>query len=127
MASDHPGAKLDYDKELDALVVSVKGERTLALANALMGEIMARLRSHATNRLLFDVRQASYPGDLQDSIDAFLEISRPAEGLQIALVFDPAQRETGVIMQTTGSTRWNFVRLFHDPDSARHWLGENRD
>lgn len=121
------GAELDYDGDLRALLVTVSGERTVEKAKALMAEMQERMRAHGTNRLLFDGRAAAYPLDLQQSIDAFLDISRAAEGWQIALVFAPDQREKGVIMQTTVTARWNLVRLFHDMQAARDWLAGTAD
>ncbi|TGY88913.1 hypothetical protein E5163_07185 [Marinicauda algicola] len=122
-----PGAEIDYDGGLRALVVTVRGDRTVEMARSLMAAMQERMRAHGTNRLLFDGREAAYQLDLQESIDAFLDISRAAEGWQIALLFALDQRETGVIMQTTGTTRWNLVRLFHDVQAARDWLAGTSD
>lgn len=127
MADKHPGADLSYSEDLDALLVRAAGPRTVDIAKALLAEILDRMREHATNRLLFDLREAVYEFGLEETVEAFREISEGAEGKQIALVFDPGQRETGIVMTTTGSARWNLVRLFHDRESAEAWLRETAE
>ncbi|TGY88912.1 hypothetical protein E5163_07180 [Marinicauda algicola] len=125
--SARPEADYSYDRELDALRVSVYGPRGYDQARAHFAKVIARMRAEGTQRLLLDLTGASYEFDLEQSIEAFWKIAEASEGNQIALVMDLSRREQGIVLQTVGTARWNLIRLFHDRESAEAWLRETAD
>lgn len=122
-----PEAESSYDPELDALVVTVFGQRTFEQALGHFVQVVSLMKQQNTRRVLLDLREALYAFDLDQSIEAFRRIAEESDGNQIALVLLLDQREQGIVMQAMASANWNLVRLFHDRGAAEAWLRETLD
>ena len=122
---EHSSFRIYRDERLDALVAEVCGPRSYERARALWGDILHRVKSDGTARVLLDLRQAEYRFDLDEAIEMFAELARPLQGLTVAIVLERENREYGIVMNAVADIDWNVVRLFHDIGEARDWLANS--